>query len=171
MLYGNANTIAQAFFETGSFSVLSTFLPISINKGFILYFRILNNLSYAASHGMHESWMNFISHNIRTSYIDDLLDLVFEKFSLDVLERDKYIKIRAEWQLKCRNREARPSQYKEAKEIILGCIKDSYKSKVERFLKNSEPIPEFMLYTHLGRGDLIKFDSWIKKTILPKSTA
>jgi hypothetical protein len=89
-IYGNANTIAQAFFETGSFSVLSTFLPISVKKGFILYFRILNNLSYAASHGMHESWMNFISHNIRTSYIDDVLDLVFEKFSFDILERDKY---------------------------------------------------------------------------------
>ena len=162
-IYGNANTIAQAFFETGSFSVLSTFLPISVKKGFILYFRILNNLSYAASHGMHESWMNFISHNIRTSYIDDVLDLVFEKFSFDILERDKYIKTRAVWQSKCRKREARPSQYKEAREIILGCIKDSYKSKVERFLKSTEPIPEFMLYTHLGRGDLIKFDSWIKK--------
>lgn len=162
-IYGNANTIAQAFFEKGSFSVLSTFLPISINKGFILYVRILNNLSYAANHGMHESWMNFISHNIRTSYIDDLLDLVFEKFSLDVLEHDKYMKLRTDWQLKCMNREARSSKYNEAREIIMGCIKDSYKSKVERFLKNSEPIPEFMLYTHLGRGDLIKFDSWIKK--------
>lgn len=162
-IYGNSNTIAQAFFERGSFSVLSTSLPISIDKGFILYWRILNNLSYAAEHGIHENWMNFISHNIRTSYIEDLLYLVFDKLSPNVLEEDKYIKLRIDWQLGCMNREARYSQYNKAREMVLECVKDSYKTKVERLLKNSNLIPEFMLYTHLGRGDLIKFDSWTKK--------
>lgn len=161
-IYGNSNTIAQAFFERGTFSVLSTLLPISIDRGFILYYRILNNLLFAAEHGIHENWMNFVSHSIRTSYFDDLLSLIISKFGLDILESEKYESNRLEWAIKCMHREARPIAYKEVKEVILGCIKDSCKSKAERFLKTNEPIPEFLLYTHLGRGDLIKFDSWIE---------
>jgi hypothetical protein len=162
-VYGNSNTIAQAFFEAGSFSVVSTFLPISINQGFVLYSRILTNLSNAAQSRIHESWMNFISHNIRTSYIDDLLVPLFDKYSPDILEDEKYIRFRLIWQLRSMNRKTRYSAYNEAKEIIVECIKDEHKAEVECFLKNNEPIPEFMLYTHLGRGDLIKFDSWIQK--------
>jgi CHAT domain len=162
-IYGNSNTIAQAFFEKGSFSVLSTFIPISIRKGFLLYFRLLNNLSYAAEHGIHESWSNFISHNIRTSYFDDLLDMVFNKFGTNVLDEDKYKKLRSKWGAKSMYRDARHAAYQEVREVILECINSHSKLKVERLLKNSNPIPEFMLYTHLGRGDLIKFDSWIIK--------
>jgi hypothetical protein len=162
-IYGNSNTIAQAFFEAGSFSVVSTFLPISINQGFVLYSRILTNLSNAARDKIHESWMNFISHNIRTSYIDDLLVPLFDKYSPDILEAEKYIRFRLIWQLRSMNRKTRYSAYNEAKEIVVECIKDNHKAEVERFLKNNESIPEFMLYTHLGRGDLIKFDSWIQK--------
>jgi hypothetical protein len=162
-IYGNSNTIAQAFFEAGSFSVLSTFLPISVDRGLILYFRILTNLSNAARDKIHENWMNFISHNIRTSYIDDLLVTLFNKYSPDILEVEKYIKLRCIWQLKSIHRKTRYSAYNEAKEVVVKCIKDSYKTEVESFLKNNESIPEFMLYTHLGRGDLIKFDSWIQK--------
>lgn len=162
-IYGSSNTIAQAFFEKGSFSVLSTFLPISVDGGFILYFRILNNLAYAAKHGIHESWMNFISHNIRTSYFDDLLTPVIDKFGVQILETSKYTKLRSEWSARCLYREARYSTYKEVQGTILECVKDSYKTRVERLIKNSEIVPDFMLYTHLGRGDLIKFDSWIKE--------
>ena len=162
-IYGNSNTIAQAFFEKGSFSVLSTFLPISIDRGFILYFRILNNLAYSAKHGMHENWMNFISHNIRTSYFDDMLVPVINKFGIQVLDNSRYTKLRSEWGAKCWHREARYSTYKEAKGTVLNCIKDSYRTRAEKLLKNSDTIPEFMLYTHLGRGDLIKFESWIKE--------
>jgi len=161
-IYGNSNTIAQAFFERGSFSVLSTFLPISVTSGFTLYFRIMGNLSYASKHRVHESWMNFISHNIRTSYLNDLFTPIFEKFGMDIINRENYTRLRLEWSLKCMHRKTRHSAYKEAKAIVVGCIKEEYKSRVERFLKSNEPVPEFMLYTHLGRGDLVKFSSWIE---------
>jgi CHAT domain len=163
-IYGNSNTIAQAFFEKGSFSVLSTFCPISINTGFVLYFRILNNLESASKNGIHESWMNFISHNIRTSYFDDFLCAVLDKFGRQILDKEKYTITRTRWQIKCMDRYSRHSAYKEIKEIILRCIQDENKSSVETFLTNISLIPEFMIYTHLGRGDLIKFDSWINKS-------
>ncbi len=162
-VYGNSNTIAQAFFEKGSFSVLSTFCPISINSGFVLYFRILNNLESASKNGIHESWMNFISHNIRTSYFDDFLYAALDKFGQQILDKEKYTMTRTRWHIKCMDRSSRHSAYKEIKEIILECIQDEYKSSIEAFLNSASPIPEFMIYTHLGRGDLIKFDSWINK--------
>jgi hypothetical protein len=163
-IYGNSNTIAQAFFEQGSFSVLSTFLPISITSGSLLYFRILNNLSYAAKHGLHESWMSFVSHNIRTSYINDLFTPIFEKFGRDILEHESYTKLCLDWSLNCMDRKKRHTAYSEAKEIVLQCIRSSHRSRAEHLLKSKAPIPEFMLYTHLGRGDLVKFNSWIQDT-------
>jgi hypothetical protein len=156
-IYGNSNTIAQAFFEKGSFSVISTFLPISVTGGFSLYFRVLNNLAYAINHAVHESWLNFISHNIRTSYFDNLLNTIFDKFSSSILETEKYHQLRLTWQIKCMDRKTRYTAYKEIDEIVLSCINDAYKDRVKNLLKSSRPTPEFMLYTHLGRGDLIKF--------------
>jgi hypothetical protein len=156
-IYGNSNTIAQAFFERGSFSVISTFLPVSVNSGFALYYRILNNLNYATKNGIHENWMNFVSHNIRTSYITDLFIPILEKFSMDILDYESYLKLRTDWSVKCMYRKTRDSAYKEAKEAVLECVKSSHKSRVEHLLKCNDLIPEFMLYTHLGRGDLIKF--------------
>jgi hypothetical protein len=159
-IYGNSNTIAQAFFERGSFSVLSTFLPISVNSGFTLYSRILNNLDYATKHGVHENWMNFVSHNIRTSYISDLFVPILDKFGIDILDYESYIKLCTDWSLKCMYRKTRHSAYNEAKKAVLECVKSSHKSRVERLLKCHNIIPEFMLYTHLGRGDLIKFSQF-----------
>src|SRR5690606_2782146 len=47
-VYGCANTIAQAFFEAGALSVTTTFLPVGIDEGTLLYYRLLNNLKTAA---------------------------------------------------------------------------------------------------------------------------
>ena len=161
-IYGNSNTIAQAFFEKGTLSVLSTFLPISIDKGFLLYFRILNNLSNATKNGLHKSWMNFLSHTIRTAYFDDLLIPVFDKIGKKVLNNTKYLDNRVYWQASSMYLEYRSKMYKEVNDFVYDSIKEGYKKRVKRLLKNSPIIPEFMLYTHLGRGDLIKFQSWLK---------
>ena len=162
-IYGNSNTIAQAFFEKGSFSVLSTFLPVSIDQGLILYSRILSNLSYASRNGVHESWMNFISHNIRTSYINNLFGLVFDKFGMNVLDQKEYKHKSFEWIQKCMLRETRISAFNESKETVVKSMRKSCQRKVERLMINNQSIPDFMLYTHLGRGDLVKFSSWIKE--------
>lgn len=149
-IYGNSNTIAQAFFQQGSFSVLSTFLPISVTSGFTLYFRLLNNLSYAVKHGIHENWANFVSHNIRTSYISDLVTPIAEKLGSGVLDQERYTKLFSDWTLKCMHRQTRRNAYQEAKDMVLGSVKDSHRSRVERLLSSGDLTPEFMLYTHLG---------------------
>ncbi|NBD15665.1 MAG: CHAT domain-containing protein [Cyanobacteria bacterium] len=160
-IYGNSNTIAQAFFEKGTLSVLSTFLPISITKGFMLYFRILNNLSQAVNNGIHESWMNLISHTIRTAYFDDLLEPVLQKIGRKALNDTEYSNNRINWQAQSMYLKYRYKMYKKAHNFIYNSVQRKYKKEVKRLLKNHPVIPEFMLYTHLGRGDLIKFKSWL----------
>lgn len=157
-LYGNSNTIAQAFFEQGSFSVVSTFLPISVDNGLILYFRILENLSYASNNPIHNSWSSFISHNLRTSYFEDLLRPAIEKYSLDILDEDKYKKEKTIWLLKCLDRGQRREVYLTTKEVILSCIKEEFREKVLKLLEQQSQFPDSMIYTHLGRGDLIHFE-------------
>jgi hypothetical protein len=114
---------------------------------------------------MHESWLNFISHNIRTSYFDNLLDSAFDKFGSSILLQGEYEKNRTLWQVDCMDRNLRFNVYKQTHELIIKSIKDSYREKVQKLLDSSGIIPEFMLYTHLGRGDLVKFDSWITQKI------
>ncbi|WP_404785422.1 CHAT domain-containing protein [Altericista sp. CCNU0014] len=156
-IYGNSNTIAQAFFENGSFSVLSTFLPISIDRGFLLYKRILHNLSYALNSSVHKNWASFISHNLRTSYFDDLLSEIFHKFGMDVLNEDGYLANRSHWQYLCLSKENRRRAYLEVNSFVLQCINQDIKQDVEIFLRLEQCLPEFLIYTHLGRGDLIRF--------------
>jgi hypothetical protein len=69
--YGTINSIANAFFETGSLTVTTTYLPINVNSGSVLYLRLLNNLQMVARDGIHQNWLAFLSHLIRTSIISD----------------------------------------------------------------------------------------------------
>jgi len=159
-LYGNANTIAQAFFERGSFSVVSTFLPVSIDRGFFLYFRILNNLSYASKNSVHETWASFISHNLRTSYFEDLLSPAIEKYGFSIVDEDKYKEEKLNWLLTCSDRGKRHAVYKIAVQIVLKCIKKEYREKAARLIEKYTQLPDSMLYTHLGRGDLARFEAY-----------
>jgi hypothetical protein len=69
--YGTIDTIANAFFEAGAFSVTTTYLPISIHLGSILYSRVLNNLDYASKNHIHKNWLAFLAHIIRSSSVND----------------------------------------------------------------------------------------------------
>ncbi|TCV15166.1 hypothetical protein EDC17_10141 [Sphingobacterium alimentarium] len=70
--YGTMNPIANAFFQVGAYSVTSTFLPISVDNGTMLYFRLLVKLKSAAQNVIHKNWLEFVCHVIRTSTINGI---------------------------------------------------------------------------------------------------
>lgn len=150
--YGTMNPIANAFFEMGALSVTSTFLPISVDKGSILYLRLLNKLNHASNNVIHKNWLEFVSHIIRTSSINDAY--------LSVLKKNKEISI-SEFNTSnvkvltdSLQFEKRRNLYKTLDQKISQMTKDDY-------AYYSSIIPEYLLYTNLGRSDLILFDTWI----------
>jgi len=159
--YGTINPIGNAFFETGSISITSTYLPISVEAGSVLYIRILHMLEKASKNGLHKNWLSFVSHIIRTSWIIEAYgkalgqekainkQTLIESNSNDLIESMFFSK--------------RRKIFKEMDNRIS-------KLTTSNRLFFSEIIPEYLLYSNLGRSDLIYFDSW-KKEHLDKNAS
>lgn len=157
--YGTMNPIANAFFEAGAISVTSTFLPISVDGGSILYLRVLNKLGFAANHVIHKNWLEFICHLNRTSSINEAYQLALIKDPS--IESIDYFKSNVTALTESLVFSERRELYKTMNDKIssMTTIKREYYSEV---------IPEYLLYTNLGRGDLILFKIW-KEDFLKKN--
>ena len=143
--YGYTGLIADAFFEAGALSVTSTFLPINIDEGSILYIRLLNNLSYASNKSVHQNWLNFISHLIRTSIIQRSF---YNRHKTGPLTKDQRGNL-SEMQ---------------SKSMVFGERREIYQNlNLEGIQKN-----EFLFYSQLGRPDLILFNSWLEERKIKK---
>lgn len=160
--WGYFNNIANAFFEAGALSVTGTFLPIGIFTGTTFYNRILVNLKLAQEKPIHSNWLNFVSHNIRTHYISENMlaahKIVNEAKIPDTLKKQIGSKIQSV-SSSLINQAMSFSKRKYIYKNINGIMKD-----IHPIFKNRQfSIPlEQLLYTNLGRGDLIMFSSWIK---------
>lgn len=156
--YDLIQPIANAFFEVGALSVTSTYLPIDINSGSVLYLRILNNLEYCSDKSIHKNWLEFICHLIRTSSISEAYNkLIDNKEELDF----NVINSNAHSLFKSQIFSARRKLFKELDDEI-----SSISGIQKRYY--SEVIPEYLIYSNLGRSDLILFDSW-KEEYLKKN--
>jgi hypothetical protein len=165
-LYGCPNTIAHAFFENGTFAVTSSMLPISTDKGAILYGRVLGNLSYACEHPIHENWSSFISHNVRTSYFDDLKEKIFRIHPRELVDQNLYRDRRADWQMKSMFYRSRRRAFFDAPRIVTRCFAKTIAAKAQTILSEQDYIPEFMYYSTMGRADLVQFANWNAKHYL-----
>lgn len=162
-LYGCSNTIAHAFFETGSYAVTTSFLPLNVQKGGVLYTRVVRNLEYAVEHPVHRNWASFVSHNVRTSFFDDLMTRAIARFGSEELRTaDAYANKRQVWQMNTMSTERRAAAFRATSEIVAACFPSESQGKVRNLLQTSSYLPEFMFYTTLGRADLVKFASWRK---------
>ncbi|MBI5018316.1 MAG: hypothetical protein HZB55_22855 [Deltaproteobacteria bacterium] len=169
-IYGREHTIAQAFFEAGSISVLATFLPITVRKSLYLSARILGNLSYASMTAVHPNWASFISHNMRTALFEDMrLRLQQAGICYDKFDGSKYHKIRPQWQTESMFRGSRASAFESCKDAVLSCLPPELEKVARNILDLADFVPEYLYYTHLGRGDLISFDVWTEDKHLPKA--
>ncbi|MCR9251674.1 MAG: CHAT domain-containing protein [bacterium] len=150
--YGTINSIANAFFEAGAASVTTTYIPISIDSGSLLYLRLLNKLDIATRKPIHKNWLEFVSHIIRTSSINDAFKAVQTK-----------IKEKEQREFFNQNVEALTDSlvFDKRRDLFLKLdkrIESLTKMKENTF---SKVIPEYLLYSNLGRSDLIFFDSWL----------
>jgi hypothetical protein len=162
-LYGCPNTIAHAFVENGTFAVTSSMLPISGVKGAILYSRVLGNLSHACEHPVHENWSSFMSHNVRTSYFDDLKEKIFSRHPRDLVDQDSYRDRRTNWQVRSMFYQNRRKAFFDAPRIVTECFAKSISAKARNILARQDYIPEFMYYSTMGRADLVQFAGWNAK--------
>lgn len=147
--YGLYNSVANAFFQTGTFSVTATYLPVLVDSGGMLYLRMLNLLKEASEQGVHSNWLAFISHVIRTSSIHEAFRGTSNGQNAEhigeILTRSMYFN-------------ERKQLYHDLDDIVKADSK-----KVQN--KFSHGVPEYLFYTNLGRSDLIYFSSWKKKVI------
>jgi len=161
-LYGNHNTIAQAFLGSGTKSVVSTFLPISSDRALIFFFRILNNLQMASSTALHPNWLSFVSHCLRTSYFNDCLSILATS-QRERVQEGRYLRVRTIWQMIANRRRGREKAFKKAQVAVNACFPRDIRAGVLNTLSKGEFIPEFLFYTHLGRADLVPFKCWLEK--------
>ena len=167
-LYGCPNTIAHAFFENGTFAVTSSMLPIDARKGAILYSRVLGNLRYACEHPVHENWSSFMSHNVRTSYFDDLKARIIRRYPDKLVDQDTYRERRGNWQVRSMFFHNRRKAFLEAPRIVLKCFEKSISANARQIIASQGHVPEFMYYSTMGRADLVEFASWNTKHHKPR---
>jgi hypothetical protein len=138
--YGTIDTIANAFFEVGALSVTTTYLPISVDAGSVLYVRLLNNLITASTSPMHQNWLAFVAHLIRTSAVGAAYKHYHAKHPEDPL--------------------AWPDEQAKDYTYLLSFYE---RRKIYKKLTSTNgpnltgSIPEYLFYSILGRADLIRF--------------
>jgi hypothetical protein len=164
--WGYFNNIANAFFEAGALSITGTFLPIGIFSGTTFYNRVLINLKQAQTQAIHNNWLNFISHNIRTHYISETMLAAHRIINATNLTEsvkqnidNKISRLAANLMTNAMSFSRRVSVYQNIQQSMIN-IHPIFKNK-----KFQIPF-EQMLYSNLGRGDLIMFSSWLKENAL-----
>lgn len=148
--YNDVNTVANALLEVGASAVTSSYLPLDVVESSTLYIRILNQLNQAARQDIHRNWLAFISHMLRTSFIMTPLVENAQKDNPEPMDPmltgkvntlSMYFEKRAELYRKLK-----------ADEDVEGLKYDF-----------SKAVPHYLMYTTIGRADLIMFESSMKK--------
>jgi hypothetical protein len=157
--YGYVNSIANAFLQGGSLSVSTTVLPISISKGTTLYMRLLIHLEKIAKNGDFPNWLAFVSHIARSSAFSDVVFKICEQEQQGKISSEKSAEI-----------------LEKLEGIIDSTITFDKRratfEKIEKLIANLETkkkinfkdmAKENLLYSHIGRSDLIFFESWVER--------
>ena len=144
--YNSVGTIANAFFEVGANAVTTSYMPLDVIEAATLYIRLLSNLSKAASKSIHRNWLSFISYLLRTSYIHAPMLENTDKMTPELS------KTLADLSTKSMLFENRRKLYAELNN-------NAFTSKVGA--NYDYIIPHYLMYSTLGRADLIRFQSFL----------
>lgn len=144
--YNSVGIIANAFFEVGANAVTTSYMPLDVLEATTLYIRLISNLSIAANKDIHRNWLSFISYLLRTSYI----------YAPMLEHKDKMTpalsKALADLSTKSMLFENRRKLYAELNN-------NAFTSKVGA--NYDHIIPHYLMYSTLGRADLIRFQSFL----------
>lgn len=148
--YNDVNTVANALLEVGASAVTSSYLPLDVVESSTLYIRILNQLNQAAHQDIHRNWLAFISHMLRTSFIMTPLVENAQKENPEPMDPMLTGKVNT------------LSMYFEKRAELYRSLKAG--KEVEGLKYDfSNAVPHYLMYTTIGRADLIMFESSIKK--------
>lgn len=144
--YNDVNTPANAFLEVGAQAVTSSYLPLDIDESSLLYCRLLSLLPEAASKAFHHNWLSFISHVQRTSYI---MAPSMRKSS------DSHLWLNA---LKSGIVNAGSMLFANRRKLFED-LQNGTLPGTDYKADYSQIIPHYLLYSTIGRADLIEFES------------
>lgn len=140
------STIANAFFQTGAASVITSYMSLEVMPSTMLYCRLLNNLNHAARNPVHFNWLSFMSHLLRTSYIDAPLEHALNKKGMPSKEQlVELAKIQTESMC-----------FSKRREIYSNLNTNSFTKSLGVDYKYV--IPHYLMYSILGRADLVRFE-------------
>lgn len=148
--YNMSNTLANGFVQSGSLAVTSSYLPLDVSESSTVYLRLLKQLSVASQQCIHKNWLAFVSHILRTSYIHQAFYDYYKKTKKSI--EDVAIN-------------GLNTQYL-TRSMIFDCRRKVYEElhaglDVEGIhVETSHKIPHYLMYTTLGRADLIDFESY-----------
>jgi hypothetical protein len=109
-----------------------------------------------------------MSHNLRTSYFDDLKEKIIRRYPEGLVDQDSYRNYRANWQTRSMFYQNRRKAFFDAPRIVTRCFAKNISAKAQQILVNQDYIPEFMYYSTMGRADLVQFANWNAKYYLPR---
>lgn len=141
--YNTVVTIANAFFQTGAAAVTTSYMPVLINPATALYTRLLTNLNEVANKNIHRNWLAFISHLLRTSYIHAPIETAIKKNVK--IDAKSLAQLTTESMLFCNRRE-----------LYKNLNTNAFTKSIGADYKNI--IPHYLMYSTLGRADLIRFE-------------
>ncbi|PWJ91292.1 CHAT domain-containing protein [Flavobacterium araucananum] len=148
--YGYVKLISDAFMEAGAYSVTTTFLPINIKDATSLIVRLLSNLVQLKSKSYHINWLSFMSHILRTCLIFETINKS-RKFLTEEITTEEI----AEIMTKSMKFELRFEALAELDRLL------TKKSKSKK-LRLIDLENEWMMYSIIGRADLIYFKNWLE---------
>lgn len=148
--YNISNTLANGFVQSGSLAVTSSYLPLDVSESSTVYLRLLEQLSVASQQSIHKNWLAFISHILRTSYIHQAFYDYYKETKKCI--EDVAIKgLNTQYLTRSMNFDCRRKVYEE---LHAGLDVEGI------HVETSHKIPHYLMYTTLGRADLIDFESY-----------
>lgn len=148
--YHSVNTLANGFIQSGSISVTSSYMPLDVDESSVLYLRLLTQLSQACKGRQHKNWLAFVSHILRTSIIHAAFRNCYEidqKNTASINLEDPRITFLTE---SMRFPKRRETYGKLKSGVTIDGVNVSLNNK----------IPHYLMYTTIGRADLVIFDSY-----------
>lgn len=148
--YNMVNTLANGFVQSGSLAVTSSYLPLDVSESSTVYLRLLEQLSLASNQSIHKNWLAFISHILRSSYIHQAFYNYYKNTKKSIVD----VAVNG-----------LSTQYL-TRSMIFDCRRKVYEELHEGFdvegihVETSHKIPHYLMYTTLGRADLIDFESY-----------
>ena len=132
-------------------------MPLNIFESSVLYLRLLQQLNIAATTKIHANWCEFISHLQRTSYIQSF-------FVNHTPKKNRKVEELTQEETDAMTLEMTASMlFQNRRKVYEHMQSGVVSNKVKT--KYNNVVPHYLIYTTLGRADLVRFESFMDDCI------